>query len=79
MNATYSGSGRAAAVYEPGDWRESPARVTSAHPGGREARCHLKQSLGAVDLTLSRADLAQIDHIMAAAVPVGGPTPEGMA
>jgi len=37
------------------------------------------QSLGAVDLTLSQADLARIDHIMAAAVPVGGPTPEGMA
>jgi hypothetical protein len=25
------------------------------------------------------ADLAEIDQIMAAAVPVGGPTPEGMA
>jgi aryl-alcohol dehydrogenase-like predicted oxidoreductase len=25
------------------------------------------------------ADLAEIDHIMAAAVPVGGPTPEGMS
>lgn len=33
----------------------------------------------ALDLTLSQADLAQIDHIMAAAVPAGGPTPEGMA
>jgi hypothetical protein len=33
----------------------------------------------ALDLTLSQTDLAQIDHIMAAAVPAGGPTPEGMA
>lgn len=32
----------------------------------------------AVDLTLSQADLADIDHIMAAAMPVGGPAPEGM-
>ena len=40
---------------------------------------HLAESLGALDLTLSQADLAQIGHIMAAAVPVGGPTPEGMS
>jgi hypothetical protein len=26
-----------------------------------------------------QADLADIDQIMAAAVPVGGPTPEGMS
>jgi hypothetical protein len=32
----------------------------------------------ALDLTLRQADLAQIDHIMAAAVPAGGPRPEGM-
>jgi aryl-alcohol dehydrogenase-like predicted oxidoreductase len=40
---------------------------------------HLAESLGALDLTLGREDLAEIDHIMAAAVPVGGPTPEGMS
>jgi aryl-alcohol dehydrogenase-like predicted oxidoreductase len=39
----------------------------------------LTESLGALDLALSAADLAEIDDIMAAAVPVGGPTPEGMS
>jgi aryl-alcohol dehydrogenase-like predicted oxidoreductase len=56
-----------------------------AHPAvqvaivGARTPAHLAESLGALDLTLSQADLAGIDHIMAAAVPVGGPTPEGMA
>jgi aryl-alcohol dehydrogenase-like predicted oxidoreductase len=56
-----------------------------AHPAvqvaivGARTPAHLEESLGALDLTLSQADLAEIDHIMAAAVPVGGPTPEGMA
>ncbi len=45
---------------------------------GARTPVHLAESLGAVDLALSQADLAEIDHIMAAAVPVGGPTPEGM-
>ena len=31
-----------------------------------------------LNLTLSQADLAEIDRIMAGAIPVGGPTPEGM-
>jgi aryl-alcohol dehydrogenase-like predicted oxidoreductase len=39
---------------------------------------HLQENVGALDLTLSRGDLAEIDGIMAAAVPVGGPAPEGM-
>ena len=30
-------------------------------------------------VTLGQADLTEIDHIMAAAAPVGGPTPEGMS
>jgi aryl-alcohol dehydrogenase-like predicted oxidoreductase len=46
---------------------------------GARTPAHLAESLGALDLTLSHADLAEIDQIMAAAVPVGGPTPEGMA
>jgi aryl-alcohol dehydrogenase-like predicted oxidoreductase len=56
-----------------------------AHPAvqvaivGARTPAHLAESLGGVDLTLSQADLAEIDHIMAAAVPVGGPTPEGMS
>ena len=63
--------------------------MTPAHPAGREAWCrlevkpitpvHLAESLGALDLTLSQADLAGIDDIMAAAVPVSGPAPEGMS
>jgi len=56
-----------------------------AHPAvqvaivGARSRAHLAESLGALDLTLDQADLAEIDHIMAAAVPVGGPSPEGMS
>jgi aryl-alcohol dehydrogenase-like predicted oxidoreductase len=56
-----------------------------AHPAvqvaivGARTPAHLAESLGALDLTLDQADLAEIDRIMAAAVPVGGPTPEGMA
>jgi aryl-alcohol dehydrogenase-like predicted oxidoreductase len=46
---------------------------------GARTPAHLAESLGALDLSLSQADLAEIDHIMAAAVPVGGPTPEGMS
>jgi aryl-alcohol dehydrogenase-like predicted oxidoreductase len=55
-----------------------------AHPAvqvaiaGARTPAHLAETLGALDLTLSQADLAEIDTIMAAAVPVGGPTPEGM-
>jgi aryl-alcohol dehydrogenase-like predicted oxidoreductase len=56
-----------------------------AHPAvqvaivGARTPAHLAENLGALDLTLSQADLAEIDHIMTAAVPVGGPTPEGMS
>ncbi len=46
---------------------------------GARTPAHLAESLGALDLALSPADLAEIDYIMAAAVPVGGPTPEGMS
>ena len=46
---------------------------------GARTPAHLDESLGALDLTLGQADLAEIDHIMATAVPVGGPTPEGMS
>jgi aryl-alcohol dehydrogenase-like predicted oxidoreductase len=56
-----------------------------AHPAvqvaivGARTPAHLAQSLGALDLVLSRSDLAEIDHILTAAVPVAGPTPEGMS
>ena len=55
-----------------------------AHPAvqvaivGSRTPAHLQESVGAVNLTLSQGDLAEIDSIMAAAVPLGGPTPEGM-
>jgi aryl-alcohol dehydrogenase-like predicted oxidoreductase len=45
---------------------------------GARTPAHLAESLGALNLTLGQADLAEIDQIMAAAVPAGGPTPEGM-
>ncbi|SRR5712691_5558429 len=56
-----------------------------AHPAvqvaivGARTPAHLAESLGAADLSLSQADLAEIDRIMAAAVPFGGPSPEGMS
>jgi aryl-alcohol dehydrogenase-like predicted oxidoreductase len=46
---------------------------------GARTPAHLAESAGALDLVLAPDDLAEIDHIMAAAVPVGGPTPEGMS
>jgi aryl-alcohol dehydrogenase-like predicted oxidoreductase len=39
---------------------------------------HLRESVGALDLQLTAADLAEIDSIMVNAVPMGGPTPEAM-
>jgi aryl-alcohol dehydrogenase-like predicted oxidoreductase len=56
-----------------------------AHPAvqvaivGARTPAHLAESLGAAGLSLSQADLAEIDRIMAAAVPFGGPSPEGMS
>jgi aryl-alcohol dehydrogenase-like predicted oxidoreductase len=55
-----------------------------AHPAvqvaivGARTPHHLQESVGALDLAPSRDDLAEIDGITAAAVPVGGPSPEGM-
>jgi aryl-alcohol dehydrogenase-like predicted oxidoreductase len=46
---------------------------------GARTPAHLIESTGALSLTLNETDLAEIDHIMAAAVPVGGPSPEGMS
>jgi aryl-alcohol dehydrogenase-like predicted oxidoreductase len=55
-----------------------------AHPavhvaivGARQAR-HVQDSLAAADITLSAADLAEIDTIMAAAATATGPTPESV-
>lgn len=46
---------------------------------GARTPAHQDETLGALDLALSQADLAEIDTIMTAAVPVSGPTPEGMS
>ena len=56
-----------------------------AHPAvqvavvGARTPDRLAESVGALDLTLSQGDLAEIDHIMVSAVPVGSPTSAGMA
>jgi aryl-alcohol dehydrogenase-like predicted oxidoreductase len=46
--------------------------IVGAHPTSSA------ESAGTLDLALSRDDLAEIDSIMAAAVPLGGLSPEGM-
>jgi len=48
------------------------AAIVGAHPH------HLQERVGALDLAPCRDDPAEIDSIMAAAVPLGGPSPEGM-
>jgi aryl-alcohol dehydrogenase-like predicted oxidoreductase len=45
--------------------------------GARQAH-HVQDSLAAADLSLSNADLATIDNIMASATPVTGPSPESV-
>lgn len=56
-----------------------------AHPAvqvaivGARTPAHLAESAGALNLELGPDDLAEIDRIMAAAVPVSGPSPEGMS
>src|SRR5262245_59832942 len=45
----------------------------SRSPSSARTSHHLRESAGALDLALSRDDLAEIDSIMAAAVPLGGP------
>jgi aryl-alcohol dehydrogenase-like predicted oxidoreductase len=57
---------------------------TLAHPavhvaivGARHA-AHIEDSVGAANLRLGEADLAEIDAIMDGAVAVGGPTPESV-
>lgn len=58
----------------PGCWPTRPSRS----PSSARTPHHLQESVGALDLALSRDDLAEIDSIMAAAVPLGGPSAEGM-
>ncbi|MFE8945029.1 aldo/keto reductase [Streptomyces sp. NPDC007856] len=76
---------RAFAAHHGASVAELAVAWVLAHPAvqvaivGARTPAHLAESLGALDLALSRSDLAEIDHIMTAAVPVGGPTPEGMS
>jgi aryl-alcohol dehydrogenase-like predicted oxidoreductase len=48
------------------------AIVGARHPA------HIQDSIAAAELSLSEADLQQIDRIMAGSAPVGGPSPEAM-
>jgi aryl-alcohol dehydrogenase-like predicted oxidoreductase len=58
-------------------WVLAHPAVQVAIVGARSPK-HLDDSFGALDLTLDADDLAEIDRIMARAVPVQGPAPEGM-
>jgi aryl-alcohol dehydrogenase-like predicted oxidoreductase len=58
-------------------WTLANPAVHVAIVGARQA-AHVQDSLGATEVWLSAADLAEIDTIMAAATPVAGPSPEGM-
>jgi aryl-alcohol dehydrogenase-like predicted oxidoreductase len=58
-------------------WVLANPAVQVAIVGARSPK-HLDDSLGALDLALDQDDLAEIDRIMARAVPLQGPAPEGM-
>jgi aryl-alcohol dehydrogenase-like predicted oxidoreductase len=58
-------------------WTLANPAVQVAIVGARQAK-HVQDSVAAADLSLSTADLAAIDNIMAFATPVAGPSPEGM-
>jgi aryl-alcohol dehydrogenase-like predicted oxidoreductase len=56
-------------------WTLANPAVHVAIVGSRSIE-HIKDSLGALAMELSREDLGEIERIMAGAVPVAGPTPE---
>jgi len=58
-------------------WTLAQPSVDVALVGARRPD-HLGELVGAADVKLSEADVREIDRIMAAAVPVHGPAPEGM-
>ena len=58
-------------------WTLANPAVHVAIVGTRQAS-HVDESLSAAEVSLSDADLAEIDTIMASATPVAGPSPEGM-
>ena len=58
-------------------WTLANPAVDVAIVGARQAG-HIEDSLRADQITLTDADLEELDTIMASAVPVAGPSPEGM-
>jgi len=58
-------------------WTLANPAVHVAIVGARQAR-HVEDSLAAADITLSAADLTEIDTIMATAVAATGPSPESV-
>jgi aryl-alcohol dehydrogenase-like predicted oxidoreductase len=58
-------------------WTLAHPAVDVAIVGARRA-AHIEDSVGAADIRLGEAELAEIDAIMAGAVPVGGPSPESV-
>jgi aryl-alcohol dehydrogenase-like predicted oxidoreductase len=58
-------------------WTLANPAVHAAIVGARRVN-HIEESIAAVDFSLSKADLAEIDKIMAAATPVAGPSPESV-
>jgi aryl-alcohol dehydrogenase-like predicted oxidoreductase len=56
-------------------WTLANPDVHVAIVGARSTH-HIEDSLAAADITLSTADLAEIDRIMVATTPVDGPSPE---
>jgi aryl-alcohol dehydrogenase-like predicted oxidoreductase len=58
-------------------WTLANPAVHVAIIGARQAS-HVEDSLGAAEVFLSDADLAEIDTIMASATPVAGPTPDSV-
>jgi len=58
-------------------WTLANPAVNVAIVGARHPN-HIEDSLAAGELSLSGGDLEQIDRIMAASVPIGGPSPEAM-
>jgi aryl-alcohol dehydrogenase-like predicted oxidoreductase len=58
-------------------WTLAHPAVDVAIVGSRRA-AHIEESVGAAEFELSEDDLEEIDHIMAAAVMVAGPSPESV-
>ena len=57
-------------------WTLANPAVQSAIVGARRAD-HISEAAGAVNVQLTESDLAGIDHLLAASVPVGQPMPDG--